>query len=100
MAFRKKTCVVPEAPRPAAEAPRLYLITPPMLSPAERLPLSAEAAAACGVACLLVRPAAPSDAANEQIFRALAAPLQERGIACLVADDPHFVFAVTPTALI
>jgi thiamine-phosphate pyrophosphorylase len=60
------------------------------LSPAERLPVSVEAAAACGVACLLLRPAAPSETANEQIFRALAAPLQERGIACLVADDPQF----------
>jgi thiamine-phosphate pyrophosphorylase len=91
MAIGKKICVVPEEPRPAAaEAPRLYLVTPSISSPAKGLPLSEEAAAACGVACLLIRTAAQSEAANEQIFRALATPMQERGIACLVADDPQF----------
>jgi thiamine-phosphate pyrophosphorylase len=96
MAFRRKAArVVPETPRPAAaEASRLYLITPPLSSLGECPLLSEETAAACGVACLLVRTAAASEEANEQIFRAVAAPLQTRGIACLVADDPQFCFRV------
>jgi thiamine-phosphate pyrophosphorylase len=50
--------------------------------------------AGSGVACLLVRMAAFGDAENEIIFRWLAAPLQEHGIACLVADDPQFCVRV------
>lgn len=49
---------------------------------------------ACGVACLLIRTATLSDAEKQKIFSALAGPLQERGIACLVADDPQFCVRV------
>ncbi len=77
-----------------AKPPRLYLITPPISEPAFRMPLSGEDMTACGVACLLVRTAALSDAENELIFQVLAPPLQERGIACLVADDPQFCVCV------
>jgi len=95
MAVRKRACVVPEAPRPAAaEAPRFYLITPPLSVPDDRPVLPAGALAACGVACVLVRMASARDAGNEHIFQPLARPLQERGIACLVAEDPQFCLRV------
>jgi thiamine-phosphate pyrophosphorylase len=86
--FRKVARAMP------AEAPRLYLITPPISERAFRLPLSGEEMTACGVACMLLRTAALGDAENELIFRALAPPLQERGIACLVADDPQLCVRV------
>jgi thiamine-phosphate pyrophosphorylase len=76
------------------QAPCLYLITPPIRERAFHLPLSGEVMGACGVACVLVRPAALGDAENEIIFRVLAPPLQERGIACLVVDDPQFCVRV------
>jgi thiamine-phosphate pyrophosphorylase len=76
-----------------SEAPRLYLITPP-IEPGICLPLSGEEMAACGVACLLLRTAALTDGENDKIFHVLASPLQERGIACLVADDPQFCIRV------
>jgi thiamine-phosphate pyrophosphorylase len=76
------------------EPPRLYLITPVVSGRSYRLPLSGEMMVAARVACLLVRTAASSDAENEHIFRLLALPLQERGIACLVAEDPQFCIRV------
>jgi len=79
----------------AVPEPHLYLVTPPLSAPAGCLPISAEAAAACGVACLFIRTAAISNAAKlEQIFQGIAVPFQERGIACLVADDSQFCLRV------
>jgi thiamine-phosphate pyrophosphorylase len=75
------------------EAPRLYLITPP-IEPGFCLPLSGQEMVACGVACLLLRTAALTDSEKDKIFHVLASPLQERGIACLVADDPQFCIRV------
>jgi len=77
-----------------SEVPRLYLITPPIAEPGFCLMLSGEEMTACGVACLLLRTAALNDSEKEKIFHVLAAPLQERGIACLVADDPQFCIRV------
>ncbi len=76
-----------------ARTPHLYLITPPIAERAYRLP-SGEEMTACGVACLLIRTATLSDAEKQKIFRSLAGPLQERGIACLVPDDPQFCVRV------
>jgi thiamine-phosphate pyrophosphorylase len=73
-----------------AQAPRLYLITPPISARTFRLPFSADLMAACGVACLLVRLAGKEDETNEKIFRGLAEPLQEHGFACLLEGDPEF----------
>src|SRR5262249_36990741 len=41
-----------------------------------------------------IRTATLSDVERQKIFRALAGPLQECGIACLVADDPQFCVRV------
>jgi thiamine-phosphate pyrophosphorylase len=76
------------------QGPRLYLITPPIPEPAFCLPLSGEEMTACGIACLLMRTTTLRDAEREKIFHVLARPLQERGIACLVADDPLFCVRV------
>jgi thiamine-phosphate pyrophosphorylase len=72
------------------DAPRLYLITPP-ISDWTPYPLLFEAAmAACDVACVLLRTAAHGEDATEKIVRALAPLLQKHGVACLVADDPQW----------
>lgn len=73
----------------AEQEPRLYLITPILSVPEDCPPLPADALAACGVACVLIRLAPARDAGNEHIFPPLARPLQKRGIACLVAEDPQ-----------
>ncbi|MGH6800830.1 MAG: thiamine phosphate synthase [Methylocella sp.] len=72
------------------DAPRIYLITPP-ISDWTPYPLLFEAAmASCGVACLLLRTSADDDGAKEEIVRALAPLVQKQGVACLVADDPQW----------
>jgi thiamine-phosphate pyrophosphorylase len=72
------------------DAPRLYLITPP-ISDWTPYPLLFEAAmAACDVACVLLRTAAHDEGEKEKILRALAPLVQKHGVACLVADDPQF----------
>lgn len=70
-----------------SQAPRLYLITPPLSKEAIDLPLSGALMAGCGVDCLLVQMAAEGDEEKERIFRAVAGPVQEQGIACLLADE-------------
>ncbi|MBO0733148.1 MAG: thiamine phosphate synthase [Methylocapsa sp.] len=71
------------------QAPRLYLITPPLSKEAFDLPLSVDLMAACGVACLLVQMASKGNDEKERIFHAVAGRVQKKGIACLVADDPE-----------
>lgn len=75
------------------DAPRLYLITPPIADWAP-YPLLFEAAmASCDVACVLLRISAPATA-KERIVRKLAPLLQRHGAACLVADDPRWAVRV------
>ena len=71
------------------DAPRLYLITPPISDAAAYAPLF-EAIAASDVACVLLRITASGDSAKEEIFCALAPLLQNHGIACLVEADPQW----------
>jgi thiamine-phosphate pyrophosphorylase len=76
------------------DAPRLYLITPP-ISDWTPYPLLFEAAmAACDVACVLLRTAAHGEDEKELIVRALAPLVQQHGVACLVADDPQWAVRV------
>ncbi|MDQ6702765.1 MAG: thiamine phosphate synthase [Pseudomonadota bacterium] len=71
------------------DAPRFYLITPP-ISDWTPYPLLFEAAmAVCDVACVLLRIAAHDEDEAEKIVRALAPLVQRHGVACLVADDPQ-----------
>jgi thiamine-phosphate pyrophosphorylase len=72
------------------DAPRLYLITPP-ISDWTPYPLLFESAmATCDVACMLLRTATREQGEKEKIVRALAPLVQKRGVACLVADDPQW----------
>lgn len=71
------------------DAPRLYLITPPISDAAPYPPLLDEVLSACDVACVLLQAAAESDAEKEKIVRAFAPSIQKQGIACLVANDPQ-----------
>jgi thiamine-phosphate pyrophosphorylase len=71
------------------DAPRLYLITPPIFDWTPYPPVLDEAMAACDVACVLLRFAAHQEGEKEKIVRALAPLVQKRGVACLVADDPQ-----------
>jgi thiamine-phosphate pyrophosphorylase len=71
------------------EAPRLYLISPPISDWTPYQPLFEEALAACDVACVLLRTAAQHEAEKEKIVRALCPLVQKHGAACLVADDPQ-----------
>ncbi len=72
------------------DAPRLYLITPP-ISDWTPYPLLFKAAMAlCDVACVLLRTSADDAGAHEKIVRALAPLVQKHGVACLVADDPQW----------
>lgn len=71
------------------DAPRLYLITPPIFDATPYPPLFEAAFAACDVACILLRIAAAGEGEKEKIVRALAPLVQKHGVACLVADDPQ-----------
>ena len=72
------------------DAPRLYLITPPISDWTPYPPVLDEAMATCDVACVLLRFAARQEGEKEKIVRALAPLVQKRGVACLVADDPQW----------
>jgi thiamine-phosphate pyrophosphorylase len=76
------------------DAPRLYLITPPISDWDAYASLFEAPVAACGAACVLLRTAPSSDGANEETLRALAPLLQRQGVACLVADDPELAVRV------
>jgi thiamine-phosphate pyrophosphorylase len=72
------------------DAPRLYLITPPITDWTPYPLLFEEAMATCDVACMLLRIAAHEQGEKEKIVRALVPLVQMRGVACLVADDPQW----------
>ncbi|MGH6847101.1 MAG: thiamine phosphate synthase, partial [Methylocella sp.] len=85
----------PELPRAMPkDAPRLYLITPPIADWTPYPLLFEDAMASCDVACVLLRTSACADGAKERIVRALAPMVQKRGVACLVADDPQWAVRV------
>jgi thiamine-phosphate pyrophosphorylase len=71
------------------DAPRLYLITPPISDWARYASLLDEALGACPVACVLLRAAAQDERGKEMIVRALCPVVQKHDAACLVADDPQ-----------
>jgi thiamine-phosphate pyrophosphorylase len=72
------------------DAPRLYLITPPISDWTPYRLLFEAAMATCGVACVLLRTAAREEGEKKKIMRALAPLVQKHGVACLVADDPQW----------
>jgi thiamine-phosphate pyrophosphorylase len=72
------------------DAPRLYLITPPITDWTPYPLIFEEAMATCDVACMLLRIAAHEQGEKEKIVRALVPLVQMRGVACLVADDPQW----------
>jgi thiamine-phosphate pyrophosphorylase len=76
------------------DAPRLYLITPPITDWTVYPPLFEAAIAASDVACVLLRMATGGDGTAETAARALAPLLQKHGVACLVADDPGLALRV------
>jgi thiamine-phosphate pyrophosphorylase len=76
------------------DAPRLYLITPPISDWTVYPPIFEAAMAASDVACVLLRTASDSEDSKEQNLRALIPLLQEHGVACLVADDPQLAIRV------
>lgn len=71
------------------EAPRLFLITPPLDEAASFLPLLEAALAATDVACLLIRASSRDEGTVKAIVRALAPPAQAKGVACLVEHEPR-----------
>ncbi|MGB7966113.1 MAG: thiamine phosphate synthase, partial [Methylocella sp.] len=72
------------------DAPRLYLITPPISDWTPYPPILEAAMAACDVACVLLRTAAHQEGEKEKIVRTLASLVQKHGVACLVAGDPQW----------
>jgi thiamine-phosphate pyrophosphorylase len=86
----------PELPRAMPrDAPRLYLITPPISDWTHYPPLLEVAMATCDVACVLLRTAADEEGEKQKIMRALAPLVQKHGVACLVADDPQWAVRVS-----
>jgi thiamine-phosphate pyrophosphorylase len=69
------------------EAPRLFLITPPLIEAASFAPLLEAALDAGDVACLLIRTGTQDEGAIKLIVRTLAALAQEKGTACLVEHN-------------
>lgn len=69
------------------EAPRLFLITPPLAEASRFVPLLEAALAAADVACLLVRTSTRDEGEIKAIFKALAPLAQARGTACLVEHE-------------
>jgi thiamine-phosphate pyrophosphorylase len=70
----------------AEEAPRLYLITPP-IADAAGFAAQFEMALDTGeIACVLLRLSPMDQAATKKILRALIPLAQEHGVACLVED--------------
>jgi len=80
--------------RPAADkgrsAPRLYLVTPTLATPALETKL-AEALAAADVAAVLARAPADRDARLIERVRAIAPAVQHRGVAFLIEGHPESV---------
>jgi thiamine-phosphate pyrophosphorylase len=83
------------APRRSAadkgrSAPRLYLVTPPLDTPALEMKL-AEALAAADVAAVLARAPADRGAGLIERVRAIAPAVQDRGVAFLIEGHPESV---------
>lgn len=70
------------------EAPRLYLIMPPVTDIAAAAPMLEEALEIADVACVLVRAPALEDAAVKRVLRALAAIAAAGDAALLLDGDP------------
>ena len=71
------------------EAPRLFLITPPVADAVLFRPLLEAAVTNADVACVLLRSGARDDGEAKAIVRALAAVAQDAGAALLVENDPR-----------
>lgn len=69
------------------EAPRLFLITPPLVTASEFLPSLEAALEATEVACLLIRTRTRVESDIKAIVKLLAPHAQKRGTACLVEHD-------------
>jgi thiamine-phosphate pyrophosphorylase len=69
------------------EAPRLFLITPPLAEAASFAPLLEAALDAGDVACLLIRAGTQDEGTIKLIVRTLAPLAQDRGTACLVEHN-------------
>ncbi|WP_158811910.1 thiamine phosphate synthase [Beijerinckia sp. L45] len=69
------------------EAPRLFLITPPLAEASSFVPLLEAALAAGDVACLLVRTSTRDEGQIKAIFKILAPIAQAGGTACLVEHE-------------
>ncbi len=71
------------------EAPRLFLITPPVADAVLFRPLLEAAVTSVDVACVLLRSGARDDGEAKAIVRALAAVARDAGAALLVENDPR-----------
>ncbi|PNG26973.1 thiamine phosphate synthase [Methylocella silvestris] len=71
------------------DAPRLFLITPPIVEAASFAPQLAAALGAAGVACVLLRTQTRDPGEAKKIIKALAPIAQERDVAVLVEGDPQ-----------
>ena len=69
------------------EAPRLFLITPPVDDAETFRPLLEAAVGAAEIACVLLRTAARDDGAAKAMVKVFAPIVQERGTALLLAAD-------------
>ena len=72
----------------ASDAPRLYLLTPPLADAAAFAPALESALASADVACVLVRLASTDEGAAKKILKALAPVVQKRDAALLVEQAP------------
>lgn len=70
-----------------ADAPRLFLITPPIADAAAFVPLLEAALGATDVACVLVRTAAPDERSIKAVAGLLAPVAQRSGAAVLVEGE-------------
>ena len=70
-----------------ADAPRLFLITPPIADPSAFAPLLQVAVASADVACVLIRAAARDDNGVKAVVRVLAPIAQGGGAAALVEQE-------------
>lgn len=77
-----------------SDAPRIFLITPPVADDRRFAPLLEAAVAATDIACVLLRTAGRDDGEVKAIIRALAPIAQRGGAALLVDRDPHLAARV------
>ena len=91
--------VTPIRPTAMPNAPRLFLITPPVADASRFAPLLEAAIGAADVACVLLRTAARDEGEAKAIVRALAPLAQAGGAALLVEGDPRFAARVDADGL-